>query len=532
MSKSKGDDMLEGSEQELFVDIEVLETHSHTKTATLNVNNSGFGTDPVDDTNKPVKVDATEKNEKEGKCPNCDKDITLEEIKKICVSKPNKKGEEKCLVESDTVITASLPYLNEYRKKIGINTCIRKAHFLAQISQETKFYDMQEGFKYSDPERMRKLFYSYFKQFGDKDKQLVEAKRLSDLSLDKKNHPEVANAIYGNKHPMGKNHTDANDGWRYSGKGFKQITWKDNYVALQKYVKETYKIDVEWVGGDNPYKLKNNGKDAILSALAFWGKNGINGVATEISDNSVENVTGLINTGKAGLDERIRFFKKAVEILKVEKCKPKGELTTRNEKGTIVVVSGVSNKLGVEKSGSGKQWPVYETSVYQNMTLKTYNKLSDSNKLPKADYTTYLTRDAHMASSDRSAKRYGTSNETPPGVYFLNKGIKSQKYHIYLSDTQGIGSSSISGTDGYRGGVAIHGGWPQGTIGCLSTHTANYGNKNPKPPKKPQPINPLVQELIDNIPDFEDNNDDKPVMLILEERKATKKDKLWYGEIE
>ena len=63
VSKSKGDDTFEGWEQELFVDIEVLETHSHTKTATLNVNNSGFGTDPVDDSNKVVKVGATEKTE-------------------------------------------------------------------------------------------------------------------------------------------------------------------------------------------------------------------------------------------------------------------------------------------------------------------------------------------------------------------------------------------------------------------------------------------------------------------------------------
>ena len=65
VSKSKGDDMLEGSEQELFVDIEVLETHSHTKTATLNVNNSGFGTDPVDDSNKVVKVAEEEKKKED-----------------------------------------------------------------------------------------------------------------------------------------------------------------------------------------------------------------------------------------------------------------------------------------------------------------------------------------------------------------------------------------------------------------------------------------------------------------------------------
>ena len=69
VSKSKGDDMLEGSEQELFVDIEVLETASHHKTATLNVNNSGFKQDPVDDTNKVVKVAVEEKKKEDNeKC--------------------------------------------------------------------------------------------------------------------------------------------------------------------------------------------------------------------------------------------------------------------------------------------------------------------------------------------------------------------------------------------------------------------------------------------------------------------------------
>jgi hypothetical protein len=165
------------------------------------------------------------------------------------------------------------------------------------------------------------------------------------------------------------------------------------------------------------------------------------------------------------------------------------------------------------------------------MSLINYKDLKSKSKLPTPNYTTYLTRDAHMDSDDRSSKRYGTSNEAPPGTYYLNKGSSGQKYHIYLADDEGIGQSSISGTDGSRGGIAIHGGWPEGTIGCLSTHTANYGNRKPKPPKKAQPINPLVKELIDNIPDFNDNNDERPVRVILEERVATENKGLWSGEV-
>ena len=92
-------------------------------------------------------------------------------------------------------------------------------------------------------------------------------------------------------------------------------------------------------------------------------------------------------------------------------------------------------------------------------------------------------------------------------------------------DNQGKGESGITAFDGWRGGIAIHGGWPEGTEGCLTTHTKNYGNI-----EKEQPINPLVQELIDNIPDFDDNTDDKPVRIIIEERVATKSGKIWIGE--
>ena len=100
--------------------------------------------------------------------------------------------------------------------------------------------------------------------------QQKEAKRLSDLSKDSNNWPKVANAIYGPTHPLWKNHTNKGDGWRYSGKGFKQITWKDNYDKIEKYYNQYMKLkdekNISWVSGDNSYKLKVSAKDAIN----FW----------------------------------------------------------------------------------------------------------------------------------------------------------------------------------------------------------------------------------------------------------------------
>jgi predicted chitinase len=484
-----------------------------------------------DDSNKTSVIDGSDEEE-EGKCSNCDKDITLDEIKKICVD-----SNGRCSIGDLTMITAALPYLNKYRKKVGINTCIRKAHFLAQISHESKFYSLQEIFNWHW-ERIIGVFSSYFNQFQTREAKETEARRLGranrapspGLTLDQQK--TFANAIYGSTHPLGALHTNPDDGWRYSGKGFKQITWKDNYQNLQEYFNRNMKIDGEadvvWVDGDNPYKLKNNAKDAITSALAFWGKKGINGVATKISYESVTSVTKKINAALDGLDERKRYFKKAVEVLKTDECVPKEDLTLVSEKGTVVVISGVLFKLGAELDSARRQWPVYKTSVYQNMSLETYKTKSNNNQLPTPNYITYLSRDAHMGPTNtlRSNKRYGSSNEAPPGTYYLNKGISTQKYHIFLADTQGVGQSGISsGPDGWRDGIAIHGGWPAGAIGCLTTHTSNYGNKS-----REEPINPLVQELIDNIPDFDNNTDDKPVRFIIEERVATKNGRIWKGE--
>ena len=71
----------------------------------------------------------------------------------------------------------------------------------------------------------------------------------------------------------------------------------------------------------------------------------------------------------------------------------------------------------------------------------------------------------------RSANRYGTNNETPPGIYFLNynkDGFGESKNHILrLSDTKG--GNTIKGPHGVRMFVDIHGWTPHHAIGCFTT---------------------------------------------------------------
>ncbi|PBI82733.1 hypothetical protein BSF41_47310 [Flavobacterium sp. ACN2] len=452
-------------------------------------------------------------NQKKGSCLNCDKDITLDDIKKICVDKRNN-----CLIEDETMIRAALPYLNIYRKKVGINTCIRKAHFLAQISQESKFYSLQENFNWYW-EKLIGEFSSYFNQFQTRREKETEAKRLGRINLAPtpgltlNQQIKLANAIYGHTHPLGRLHVNPGDGWLYSGKGFKQITWKENYQNLARYFNTHMKVDnepdVDWTDGDNPYKLKNNPKDAITSALAYWGKYNINSVANENSSDAVTNVTVKINAKKSGLTERQRYFKNAISILKVNLCKSGEEI--KIEEGTVVVVSGTDKKRERDPA-QNIYWMMYKTSVYQNMSLDTYKKLKASNELPLPDYTTYLSRDTHQVRSSNGAifrhsiKRFGQYNEIPPGEYFLVPGLDGQKYRIYVIDSESkIASSSngIDGIDGERGGIALHQYCPRFSVGCF---TFNSG-RNTTP----------IQNFINNIPDLvlEDN---RPVRFIVESR--------------
>lgn len=513
--------------QDIFAEVSLYETRQTLKSTIIEVDKTDFSIPKTEGENVVTKNSSEKgKGKNEGKCPRCDKDITLEEIKNICV---DVKG--KCLITNDTLIKAAIPYLNQYRKKVGINTCIRKAHFLAQIAQESKFYDTEECFNYYWESLI--VNFSAFSTEEGKKKAKMWGRAVKDkgakgyIAVSKEDQINIANWAYKNNNKNGS--FSSGDGSVYRGRGFKQITWKSNYEDLSNYFNKNMKIgneaNVDWV--KNPLNLTNNPKEAITSALAYWGSKNINQKAVEISDLSVENVTYLINPSKKGLSERIRFFNKTVDILETDKCAllSKTKNNNRIDKGSLVIVSGNASIYGSEESSSGnKKWLIYKVSVYCNLSYNNYKKLKDSQKLPKADYITYLTRDAHMKSSERSTKRYGTSNEAPPGKYYLNKGGKSQKFHIYLSDKEGVGASSIQGADGWRGGIAIHGGWSIGSLGCLTTHTSNYGNR-----VKAQPINPLVQKLIDNIPDFNNNSDDKPVILILEERSVTKTGTVWTG---
>lgn len=73
------------------------------------------------------------------KCPKCSEAITSKLIRKTL-------GVKTLSRKQTTIIDSFLPYRNKYKSNFGLDTCLRKAHFIAQIALESaNFSTFEEG---------------------------------------------------------------------------------------------------------------------------------------------------------------------------------------------------------------------------------------------------------------------------------------------------------------------------------------------------------------------------------------------------
>jgi len=187
----------------------------------------------------------------------------------------------------DTVI-AQIP---EVMQKFAVNTPLRLAHFLAQCGHESGGFKLtQENLNYSAKGLMG-IFKKYF-----------PTQALADQYARK---PEkIANRVYGGR--MGNGPEASGEGYKFRGRGYIQLTGKQNYTAFDASVPESIV--------DNPDLVAT--KYPLASAAWFWSKNGLNTIANQGS--SVETVTKAtkrVNGGTIGLADRIKHFKEYHALL-------------------------------------------------------------------------------------------------------------------------------------------------------------------------------------------------------------------------
>jgi len=168
--------------------------------------------------------------------------------------------------------------LNSYH----VNTPLRIAHFMAQIEHESGLKPISENLNYS-AERLLVIFPKYFISNED-------ANRYA------RNPQKIANRVYANR--MGNGSETSGDGYKFRGRGFIQITGKDNYTMLSKDTRIDFLT--------NPDLLLQEA-NSMISALWFWNKNKLNELADK---NDIVGITKRINGGNIGLQHRKELLKK------------------------------------------------------------------------------------------------------------------------------------------------------------------------------------------------------------------------------
>lgn len=159
----------------------------------------------------------------------------------------------------------------------GINTPIRVSHFMAQIEHESGLKPISENLNYS-LNGLMKLFGKYFDN------------KISIASDYQRTPEKIANRVYANR--MGNGNEASGEGWKYRGRGFIQITGKENYFHLQ--------VDTDLPLLKNPDLLLEEA-NAMLSACWFWKKKGLNSLADK---DLIKAITKHINGGYNGIEHR------------------------------------------------------------------------------------------------------------------------------------------------------------------------------------------------------------------------------------
>lgn len=198
-----------------------------------------------------------------------------------------------------------LPHVQNAMARFGIETERQVAAWLAQTAHESGGYTaLTENLNYS-ADTMAVVWPKRFAEMGPDGKPKKDAKGKSipnkfALALHRK--PELlANVVYASR--MGNGPTESGEGWKYRGRGLKQLTGKDNYTRCGKA------LELDLVG-DPDLLLQPEG--AALSAAWFWVTNKC-GPLADAGD--FVGLTKKINGGTIGLEDRQRRYKAVLASL-------------------------------------------------------------------------------------------------------------------------------------------------------------------------------------------------------------------------
>ncbi|KMV88864.1 glycoside hydrolase family 19 protein [Klebsiella oxytoca] len=186
------------------------------------------------------------------------------------------------------------PHIDAAMKEFGITAPLDQAMFIAQCGHEsTSFTQLVESFNYSVAGlagfvKAKRITQDQANSLG---------RKSSEKALPLERQRAIANLVYSNRY----GNKSAGDGWKYRGRGLKQITFLDNYLRCGTALK----LDLV----SNPELLEKD-INAARSAAWFYSSSGCLKYPGDLV-----RVTQIINGGQNGIDNRRARFLKAKSVL-------------------------------------------------------------------------------------------------------------------------------------------------------------------------------------------------------------------------
>ena len=216
--------------------------------------------------------------------------------------------------------------LNNHLEFYKLDTPLRRAHFFAQIMQETGTdLNMAEYTNYRISTLDTDEFSSARKRKYPDGRRYIDVHAAADrvngvfiksdgnrVTLDDKRI--IFNTMYGNRmDDLGNGDYDTDDGWNFRGRGLKQLTGRSNYVRFNDWHKKNQsrwpqdQIDVV-----NEPDILLETKYATRSAACFWVNFRMAEKAADLgpTNEAVDKATRIINSGTSSYAERKSNFHK------------------------------------------------------------------------------------------------------------------------------------------------------------------------------------------------------------------------------
>lgn len=175
----------------------------------------------------------------------------------------------------------------------GIATMRQQAAFIGQCGHESgNFTKLEEDLRYRAATLLRHFPKTPRRPWGFTPE---EAEAYAGQAR------KIANRIYGNR--MGNRDEKSDDGWRFRGSGWVQLTGHDNFYHFSKA------MGVDFVMKPD---LVRTPEYAAQSAGWFWATHGCNQIA---ESGDWKALTKRINGGEIGLADRIKHTQEAMHVL-------------------------------------------------------------------------------------------------------------------------------------------------------------------------------------------------------------------------